>query len=72
MRPIDLDALTLGDVRAGAFAGRPVTVLASTLPRWTAVELPCPGLSVGSRIDSGQRTRTGNRLQRVLAGHVQT
>ena len=26
-RPIDLDALRLEDVRAGAFAGRPVTVL---------------------------------------------
>jgi UDP-N-acetylmuramoylalanine--D-glutamate ligase len=26
-RPIDLDALTLAEVRAGAFAGRPVTVL---------------------------------------------
>jgi UDP-N-acetylmuramoylalanine--D-glutamate ligase len=27
MRPIDLDALTLGDLSAGAFDGRPVTVL---------------------------------------------
>jgi len=27
VRPIDLDALALGDVRAGAFDGRPVTVL---------------------------------------------
>ena len=26
-RPIDLDALTLDDVRGGALAGRPVTVL---------------------------------------------
>ena len=27
MRTLDLDALTLEDVRAGAFEGRPVTVL---------------------------------------------
>ena len=26
-RPIDIDALTIGDVRAGALDGRPVTVL---------------------------------------------
>ena len=34
--PIDLDALTMADVRAGAFDGRPVTVLglAGAGSRW--------------------------------------
>ena len=46
-RPIDLDALTLDDVRGGALAGRPVTVLGPGAqrdrPRALLRAMPGPG-----------------------------